>query len=301
MSAALGSVTQGHSTLWLATLCGALVAVVSHFVHRSASNLELDAALASMGTFLIGVLLAFTIARTTDRLALVQSLLSKGNADLLSMHQLMQVFSEEDQLRIRDLIDRQLTDQIDYPLRDNHRSAPSHYALANAIYALVPQNRQQEVAYKHLVSICIEMGSNRSQIEAKVGQSLSVLEWSGLLLLLTLLMTLFILLPGGAVLGSIIAGVMSGALVSLMVLLRRLDLMRWHERTTIWEPTERLFRSMGRDPYIPRHVIDSGRFRPTGTARVVDYIQPYPNRSEKSVVTVDFDASATNGAAHTIK
>ncbi len=35
-------------------------------------------ALASMATFLFGVLIAFTIARTTDRLAVVQNLVSQG-------------------------------------------------------------------------------------------------------------------------------------------------------------------------------------------------------------------------------
>ena len=44
---------------------------------------------------------------------------------------------------------------------------------------------------------------------------------------------------------------MAGALVTLIVLLRKLDLLRWHEKVTIWEPTTRLFRSMGRDPYVP--------------------------------------------------
>ena len=32
---------------------------------------------------------------------------------------------------------------------------------------------------------------------------------------------------------------MAGALVTLIVLLRKLDLLRWHERVTIWEPTTR--------------------------------------------------------------
>jgi len=48
---------------------------------------------------------------------------------------------------------------------------------------------------------------------------------------------------------------MAETLVTFMILLRKLDRMRWHERITIWKPTSRLFRSMG----------------PTGRVRVVDY------------------------------
>ena len=79
---------------------------------------------------------------------------------------------------------------------------------------------------------------------------------------------------------------LAGTLVTLMILLRRLDLLRWHERVTIWEPTTRLFRSMGHDPYVPREVIDNGRYRPTGRVRVVDYPDPYPIRATK-IVTVE--------------
>ena len=88
------------------------------------------------------------------------------------------------------------------------------------------------------------------------------------------------------VIGLLFALGAGAAVLQYFLLLRRLDLLRWHERVTIWEPTTRMFRSMGRDPYVPRLVIDSGRYRPTGRVRVVDYPDPYPNRSTK-IVTVE--------------
>ena len=133
------------------------------------------------------------------------------------------------------------------------------------------------------------MGENRALIEAASGQALSAMEWSGMLLLLLLLMALIAVLPGGTFWGAVVAGVMAGTLVTLIVLLRKLDRLRWHERTSIWEPTARLFRSMGRDPYVPREVIDSGRYRPTGRARVADYPFPYPDRTGKTVTLENFD------------
>ena len=110
-----------------------------------------------------------------------------------------------------------------------------------------------------------------------------------MLLLLLLLLALIAVLPGGTALGASAAGVLAGTLVTLMILLRRLDLLRWHERVTIWEPTTRFFRSMGYDPYVPREVIDSGRYRPTGRVRVVDYPDPYPIRATKIVTVQDLD------------
>ena len=56
----------------------------------------MDVALASMTTFLFGVLLAFTIARARERLLLLQDTISKNDAALLSVYQMVTVFPEED-------------------------------------------------------------------------------------------------------------------------------------------------------------------------------------------------------------
>ena len=127
------------------------------------------------------------------------------------------------------------------------------------------------------------MSADRALIEAATGQALSAIEWTGLLLLLLLLVGLIAVLPGGTVLGALVVGVLAGTLVTFMILLRKLDRLRWHERVTIWEPTARLFRNMGREPYVPREVIEGGRFVPTGLVRVVDYPDPYPIRNTKVV------------------
>ena len=93
---AAASVLQGETTLWPALIAGAIVAVASYCVGPTRGDLEVDVALASMATFLFGVLIAFTIARTTERLAVVQTLVSRGNASLLSIHQLMAIFRDDE-------------------------------------------------------------------------------------------------------------------------------------------------------------------------------------------------------------
>jgi hypothetical protein len=195
------------------------------------------------------------------------------------------------------MIDHQLTDQIDYRLLDNHLATPSNLALTAAVIELDPQTLQQEQAYRSLLDVCIDITANRAQIESTTGQSLQPIEWSGLLLLLLILLALIVVLPGGTVWGALVAGALAGTLVTLVVLLRKLDLLRWHEVSSIWEPTTRLFRSMGLHPYVPRQVIIDGRYRPTGLVRVVDYPDPYPNRSTKIVTLEDLSAGSPVGLA----
>jgi len=292
---ALRSVLHGEVVMWPAVLAGLATAVASYLVGTVHLDLSVEVALASMTTFLFGVLLAFTIARTRERLTLIRELMARGNSALRSIHQMIGVFGEPTRSHIRQLVDDELTSQIDFRLADNHLSAPAHEALVGALYAIQPATRQEEVVYKQLVEMCTEMGAERALIDTTTGQSLMPVEWIGMLLLLAMIVVLIAIMPGGTVWGAVIAGVLTGTLVTLLIVLRQLDRLVWHEQASIWEPTSRLFRSMGLDPYVPRLVIDSGRFIPTGRVRVVDYPDPYPDRSRKIVTVADFgnDAAAS--------
>jgi len=280
--AAVG-LANGDAVVWPAVLSGVAVGVASFLIGSRRGDVRVDVAMASMAAFLFGVLLAFTIVRTRERLALVQDLVARDNSALFSIHQLVAVFGDEDREHVRELVDEHLTDQIDYRLVDYHMAAASNQRLLDAVYALDPQGPQEESVYKELVALGINMTADRANIEAATGQALSPIEWTGLLLLLLLLVSLIAVLPGGTALGAVVAGVLAGTLVTFMVLLRKLDRLRWHEVVTIWEPTTRLFRKMGHDPYVPREVIESGRYRPSGRVRVVEYPDPYPIRGSKIV------------------
>jgi hypothetical protein len=230
----LTSIAHGQVVIWPAVLVGVLVAGISLLVGPKRGDIRVDVALASMAAFLFGALLAFTIVRTRERLALVHDLVAKGNSSLFSIHQLMAVFGESDRSHVRDLVDRHLTDQIDYRLVDYHAATPSFLTMVDTVYALNPATRQQEAVYKELVALGIGMGEYRALIEATTGQVMSPIEWSGLLLLLLVLLGLISVLPGGTALGAVVAGTLAATLVTLMLLLRKLDLLRWHERVTIW-------------------------------------------------------------------
>lgn len=287
LRAAWRDLARGEVVLWPALAVGVIVTVVALIVGSHRGDVRVDIALGSMAAFLFGVLLAFTIVRTRERLVLVQDLVAKSDAELLTLHDAVAVFGDAPRDEIRALIDQHLTDQIDYRLVDYHLASSSFRALIKAVLGLRPRNPEQDAVYKELVALCFVLDTDRAAIEAASGQAMSPLEWTGLLLLLAVLLGLLAVLPGGTPLGSLVAGVMAGALVTLIVLLRKLDLLRWHERVTIWEPTTRLFRNMGLDPYVPREVIASGRYRPAGRVRVVDFPDPYPNRANKVVTVVD--------------
>ena len=281
------ALTNGDLVAPPAIIVAVVVGVTSYLVGSYRGDVSVVGDLTSSAAFLFGVLLAFSIQRTWERLSTVQNLVSNGNSHLQAMYHLMVVFDAETCQRIRDLIDLHLTDQINYRLVDHYLADDSFFQLVNEISLLECRTKEQENTYKNLLDICVKMIGDRSNIESATAQPMSTTEWLGLLTLLLLLLTLLALLPGGNPLGAIVVGVLAGAVAVLMTLLRKLDRLRWHERVTIWEPTTRLFRSMGQYPYVPREVIDSRRYSPTGLVRVVDFPDPYPNRST-CVVTVEY-------------
>jgi ABC-type multidrug transport system fused ATPase/permease subunit len=287
----LTSFVNGERVLWPAAVTGVTVAVISVLVGTHRGDLQVDVALVSMAAFLFGVLLAFTIVRMRERLASVQELVAKGNSGLFSIHELAAVFHPGARDDIRALVDVHLTDQIDYRLVDYHLATTSYQALLAAVRDLNPVSAQQQAVFRELIVMSVELDSYRALIEATTGQEMSSLEWTSLLLLLLVLLGLISVLPGGTILGAIVVGTLAVALATLMILLRKLDMLRWHERVTIWEPTSRLFRSMDRDPYVPRIVIEKGRYLPVGRVRVVDYPDPYPDRSRKVITLEEHDGS----------
>ena len=286
-----GSIVRGDVVAAPTIAVGMLVASLSLVLGASQRSLQVTSALTSVAAFLFGVQIAFTIVRAKERLAVVFNLIAKGNSGLFSVHELVAVFGERDSDRIRDLIDAHLTNQIDYRLTDYHMADASYLELIRAVCTLKPTTRQQEATYKELVALVVAMNADRGLIKAAVGQAMPAMEWVGLGTLLLVLLGLITTLPARSIPGALVAGVVAACLVNLMALLRRLDRLSWHERVTIWEPTAQLFRNIGLHPYVPRDVIESGRFRPVGTARVVDYVAPYPDRSERIVTLERRDGS----------
>src|ERR1700722_11634702 len=160
------SAFHGEIAVWPALVAGVIVAGASFLIGPKRGNVQVDVALASVATFLFGVLMAFTIVRTRERLALVHDLVAKSNASLFSIHQMMAVFGPYDCQLVRALIDDHLTDQIDYRLVDHHAASPSFGQLTGAMYALNPNTRQEEAVYKELVRLGADMGEYRVLIEA---------------------------------------------------------------------------------------------------------------------------------------
>ena len=68
----------GDAVVWPAVVSGIAIGAASYLVGSRRGDVRVDVAMASMAAFLFGVLLAFTIVRTRERLALVQDLVAPG-------------------------------------------------------------------------------------------------------------------------------------------------------------------------------------------------------------------------------
>jgi hypothetical protein len=70
-----------------------------------------------------------------------------------------------------------------------------------------------------------------------------------------------------------------------MLVLRDLNYLRWKEQFWIWKCLKETFLEIGLLPYYPQLAIESKRAitKKGEKVRVVNYVSPYPNFSDKEV------------------
>jgi hypothetical protein len=118
------------------------------------------------------------------------------------------------------------------------------------MYGLQPKGPGQENVHTELVELCVEPTQDRALIEATrdwharrgVDRPPAPVRFVGGVVRRASRRT-----P----LGALVAGVLAGTFVTLMILLRTPDRLRWHNGSRSGSPTTRLFRSIGKDPYVP--------------------------------------------------
>jgi hypothetical protein len=242
--------------------------------------------------FVFGLVVTFAIENARNKAARVNELLKASDSDLVSIHQLGAVFGERIRSDLLTLIDIHVQDQIDYSITDFSESAGSFMNLFDRITALDPHGPQEEIAYDHLLGVCLGAAERRKHLEAIARQRISVAEWITLLTLFAALWGLLIATVSGMWLVDLLAGVLIACLAGMLRLLVCLDHNIWQESDAIWQPLHLLFESLGLAPYYPRDVIERGRAKPkSGPIRVASYPNDYPNMKDKTIVQVQVSAN----------
>lgn len=269
-------------------LCLAAVSFIVLFFDFRGDRDEFSTLL-SATSFIFGSFMAFSIANSQSRLNKIDETIKSDEGLLQYIYKISSLFGDEVQKDVRKLIDNYLIDQLDYYLVDFRYSGKSFNKLFDYLIHLKRYNKAQDSAYSQMMGFLQSSSVNRQKIEALVGQRVQKFEWMTILTLLSITLFFILYTNTGSNLSNFITIVVTTAFISLVLLLREIDTLRWKETTWIWDPLVELFKDLDLLPYFPEDVIKKGRYKVAKgeKIRLASYANPYPNMEDKKVETIE--------------
>lgn len=246
-------------------------------------------AIISVATILFGIFIAFSIYNNQTKLTRVKELLRSDDANIISLYKLCSIFGAEDQKKLQSLLDEYMIAQVDYKLVDYHHSSKQFANVYDFILTLEPSNNKKEKAYESMLEVINSSFENRKLTEAVVQQRMTYLEWVSLISLEIVIGYIILTFNDKALVPSILSSLLVTTGFALIIVLRRLDTLKWQENSWIWVPLSNLFISLDLLPYYPYVVLHGKRdINPEkGKIRVCHYENPYPDMSNKKIEIVE--------------
>jgi hypothetical protein len=242
-----------------------------------------------VASFLFGIFVGFAISNSISRFNKISEALKSDEGKLLSVYHLSSSFGEKVQRKVLAKIDEHLVQQVDYFLKDFRRSNDSFVSLYRMVLKLKPKGKVQEKSYDTMVEQLTKIMEDRKLVETYIAEPMLRLEWASILVLLCIILFCIGYMNTGTLSSIITSVLLSVSTILIIIVLKTLEDLKWKEGSWIWDDLENLFRDLGLLPYYPRLVIDSGRAKIKGKARVASYPNPYPDMAGKTVSIVEIE------------
>ncbi|MCP4304339.1 MAG: hypothetical protein GY788_05565 [bacterium] len=133
-----------RSAAWVFIPASAAVVVAGVALALDPSSVESNQVgeLTGMTTFILGVLVAFSLDRSRTRLSTIAEMLKRQDAALSSIRSLVVIFPG-DEPAVAALIDAHLQDQVDYRIPDFAKTSESFGALADRVRDIYPSSTRE--------------------------------------------------------------------------------------------------------------------------------------------------------------
>ena len=260
------------------------------FVPRPSTDSEIVTIILSIATFIFAIIVGFSISGRHGRLTEIRARLRENDARLLYIHRLSTVFGKVKSKKCLKLIEKMLILQLDYKLKDIHRTIPALLNLENFILDLKPKTSTQNNAEYLLMDAIGGVMRNVKEVSHLVDSNMSKHEWGSLFLLSAIIWFCLFLIGGGSVISLIIIPLLATVLGLLMFILQDFNNLTWGERIWIWRPISRLFLDLDLKPYMPEAVLKgrvSKRFlKNLAVYSVGTFPNRYPALKGKKVITI---------------
>ena len=214
--------------------------VATKFIHIDIPSETADTILA-ISTFTFAIYLGFAVANRNSRISVIQMSLRRNDVHLVNLYHFSKGLGEKVTRTIQKSIDRYLTRQFDYKLKDIEMTMPELVMLRNTVIALKPTNTKQTELYSRMLFHIEEITLNHKEIIRNMRDTLMWYQWGVLYLLAAVIWMSLIYINDGTTFSTIFISFLSVAILLLILILHSLDNVTWLERVWIWKPIKELF------------------------------------------------------------
>lgn len=244
----------------------------------------------TISSFIFGVLFAYYLDSSNEKHKLIVSNLRKDDALMISIHQQVKYFDENTQLEIVKRMDSYLQAQIDFVLSDYYLSGKEFMKLYTFIQDIEVTNPKEKEAREKILSLLDTSLEVRKNVEANAYNKITSGEWITLFIFALIILLTTIGLYNGSPESIVVTVLLSFGIIILLVLLDKIDNLRWRQDEYIWLPLTLLFRDLDLLPYFPINIIKHRRIKDVkGKIRVAIYPNEYPDRTQKTIEIMEIE------------
>lgn len=265
-----------------------ILAVILQITRTSQLDKDLMDTARTIASFIFGALFAYYLGNSNDKHKLIVNNLRKDDALIISLYQQFKYFDKETKEELIKLLDNYLQSEIDYYLSEYYMSSKEFMKLYVYIQGIKTNTEDEKKAKDFMFSVMNNSLEIRKSTEANALNRMSVGEWITLFVFALIILLTTIVLYNGSIESIVVSLLLSFGVIILLLLLERIDNLKWRQDEFIWLPLTLLFRELSLLPYFPNGIIKNRRLKKIkGSVRIATYPNKYPNISGKTIQVLD--------------
>jgi hypothetical protein len=212
----------------------------------------------TVSTFLFGIFAGFCILVTTNDYNVVRGLAADETASWIALYQTIRVYDLNVAAKLKPLLSEYIIRSFDYDFIDYARETKTEFKSMQELVNEIPVDDTKASVHQNILDRMSDVVVARQHLTALGKRSLSVTEWTVLVILaVTVIATMFSLRSGSIFFDAVTVAV-SSALTLILVLVRDIDRYAWNDAAFGYEVFNNVLVALGELPYYRKDFIDRG-------------------------------------------
>lgn len=231
-------------------------------IPNSFVSLDFGNTILTVSAFLFGILAGFFIVVTTTDYNSIKSILAVETAGWISLYLNTLCCNKKTARTLARLIDAYVIRAFDYEIFEYVRHTGPEFIEAQRLIERMSNKDKESNVYQNIRSNMDQIIGARQQLTVLGTKTMSLFQWSILISLAIIFIFSLYGLRTGAIFFDIVTVFISASIVTVLLLIRDLDLYAWNDQTFSYEIFENVFKVIGALPYYPEESINERKFTP---------------------------------------